>query len=557
MLFFQSRLALYALMAVLSVFVLIGHHNVPPLDRDEARFAQASKQMLQTGDYITVRFQDDLRAKKPVGIYWLQSTFANFLGPDDISSYRFVNLLALLAAVFALYHMALQFYDSRAAFAAAALFSSGFLVFGEAHLAKTDTVLMALALGQQWALMRSYLAWQAGLEPIRHNWVWFWGCMAAGILVKGPVLPVLAILTLAALCLWHRQVAWLFTLRLRSGIFLLLLLCLPWTILVTVATDGEFLVNAIRDDFLAKVKASQESHGAPPGVYSLLLGLLIWPASPLLVWAFANVRTFAASAELRFLLAWIIPFWFMIELTPTKLPHYPLPLFPAIILLLIGGVDWPSKPRINSAKWQYFVGAVFRYLGVGTGLLLASVVLFVAFQYGGTTSRQAILLALLAFAMASIAAWFGHQWIRQALWGPFFNMIGAALLFHLIVFAGVVPALSQIHVSSSIAKQIAVLPKKPSAIATAGYHEPSLVFLLGRILLLLGASEAALFLIEAPGGLVIIEQRQQDAFLQAAGHLGISLKPPVRLSGVNISKGKNVIIFLYSAEMFDANASKE
>ena len=141
MLFFHSRVALYALMAVLSVFVLIGHHTVPPLDRDEARFAQASKQMLQTGDYITVRFQDELRAKKPAGIYWLQSTFANFLGADDISSYRFVNLLALLASVFALYHMALQFYDSRAAFAAAALFSSGFLVLGEAHLAKTDTVI--------------------------------------------------------------------------------------------------------------------------------------------------------------------------------------------------------------------------------------------------------------------------------------------------------------------------------------------------------------------------------------------------------------------------------
>jgi 4-amino-4-deoxy-L-arabinose transferase-like glycosyltransferase len=557
LLFFHSRVALYALMAVLSVFVLIGHHTVPPLDRDEARFAQASKQMLQTGDYITVRFQDDLRAKKPAGIYWLQSTFANFLGADDISSYRFVNLLALLASVFALYHMALQFYDHRAAFAAAALFSSGFLVLGEAHLAKTDTVLMTLGLGQQWALMRSYVAWQAGLATIRHNWVWFWGCMAAGILVKGPVLPVLAILTVAALCVWHRQIAWLSTLRLRSGIFLLLLLCLPWAILVTVATDGEFLANAIRGDFLAKIEASQESHGAPPGVYALLLGLLIWPASPLLVWAFTNVRTFAAGAETRFLLAWIIPFWFMIELIPTKLPHYPLPLFPAIILLLIGGVDLLSDPRTTRTKWQHFVGVAFRYLGVGSGLLLASVVLFVAFQYGGTTSRQAILFALLAFVMASTAAWYGHQWIKQALWRPFFSMIGAALLFNLTVFAGVVPALSQIHVSSTIAKQIAALPKKPSAIATTGYHEPSLVFLLGRNLLLLGASEAALFLIEAPGGLAIIEKRQQDAFLQAAVQLGIRLTPPVQLSGVNISKGQNVIIFLYSAEMFDANASKE
>ena len=105
--------------------------------------------------------------------------------------------------------------------------------------------------------------------------------------------------------LWHRRVAWLSILRLRSGVFLLLLLCLPWGILVTVATDGEFLANAIKSDFLAKVAASQESHGAPPGIYALLLGLLIWPASPLLVWAFTNVKTFAASTETRFLLAWI------------------------------------------------------------------------------------------------------------------------------------------------------------------------------------------------------------------------------------------------------------
>jgi 4-amino-4-deoxy-L-arabinose transferase-like glycosyltransferase len=68
--------------------------------------------------------------------------------------------LALLAAVFALYHIGLQLYDPRSALAAAALFSSGFLVLGEVHLAKTDTVLMALALAQQWALMQLYLAWQ-------------------------------------------------------------------------------------------------------------------------------------------------------------------------------------------------------------------------------------------------------------------------------------------------------------------------------------------------------------------------------------------------------------
>ena len=544
-------------MALMSIIVLIGHNTVPPIDRDESRFAQASKQMLESGDYVTVRFQDELRAKKPAGIYWLQSIFANFLGADEIASYRFVNLLALLAAIFIVYHMALQFYDSRAAFAAAALFSSCFLVFGEVHLAKTDTLLMVLALGQQWALMRFYMAWQLEMEPPRYSWFWFWGCMAAGILVKGPVLPVLAGLTLGTLCLWHRQASWLSILQFRRGLILLLLLCLPWAILVTMATNGEFLATAVKGDFLAKIKTGQESHGAPPGIYALVLCLLIWPASPLLVWAFSHARTFLKRAETLFLLAWIMPFWLLIELIPTKLPHYPLPVLPAIILLLIGGIDAVSEPKTVPIKYWHFVEMVFRYAGVSIGLLLASIVLWGAFQFGGETSRQAVLFALLAFVMASLATWYGHQWIRQALWGPFFNMIGAALLFHWVAFAGVVPALSRIHVATAIEAKISALRTKPSAIATTGYQEPSLVFLLGRDLLLLSASEAALFLIEAPDGLAIVEQRQQDVFLQTAGQLGLRLATPIQLSGINMAKGQNVIILLYRAEMFDANASKE
>jgi len=555
--FFHSRLALYALMAILSVVVLIGHQALPPMDRDESRFAQASKQMQQTGDYVTVRFQDELRAKKPAGIYWLQSSFAHILGPDAIASYRFVNLLALLAAVFALYHIGLQLYDPRSALAAAALFSSGFLVLGEVHLAKTDTVLMALALAQQWALMQLYLAWQNDQPPPRHGWLWFWLAMAAGILVKGPVLPVLALLSVAALCLWHRQFRWLAIIRFWRGFAIILVLCLPWALLVSAATDGAFLSTAISGDLLAKVKSGQESHGAAPGTYALVLALLIWPATPLLIWAAGQVKAFTSRAETRFLLAWIVPFWVMIELIPTKLPHYPLPVLPALILLLIGGVAVLAKPADGTAKWRYYLGISLRYLGIAVGLVMALVVIWGAMTFGGETSRQALGFAFLGLGVAALAAWFGHLWIRQALWRPFFGMIGAAMLFHMIVFSGVFPALSRIHVSSAIAAKIAALPAAPAAIATSGYQEPSLVFLLGRDLLLLDPTEAALFLIEAPGGLAIIEQRHQAAFLDAASQLKLGLAPPVQLSGFNISKGQEVVILLYRTEIFDATVSKE
>ena len=77
MAFFHARTALYALLALVTITVFTGQHLVPPIDRDESRFAQASRQMLHSGDYVTIRFQDDLRAKKPAGIYWLQSSFVN------------------------------------------------------------------------------------------------------------------------------------------------------------------------------------------------------------------------------------------------------------------------------------------------------------------------------------------------------------------------------------------------------------------------------------------------------------------------------------------------
>src|SRR5436190_17954747 len=55
------------------LFFLPGVFTIPPIDRDEARFAQATKQMVESGDFVDIRFQDDVRYKKPVGIYWMQA----------------------------------------------------------------------------------------------------------------------------------------------------------------------------------------------------------------------------------------------------------------------------------------------------------------------------------------------------------------------------------------------------------------------------------------------------------------------------------------------------
>jgi hypothetical protein len=70
----SSHLRALAVLAVISLASFLpGFFQIPPVDRDEARFAQATKQMIETGDYVDIRFQDEARYKKPVGIYWLQA----------------------------------------------------------------------------------------------------------------------------------------------------------------------------------------------------------------------------------------------------------------------------------------------------------------------------------------------------------------------------------------------------------------------------------------------------------------------------------------------------
>ena len=545
----NKQSALILVLAMLAAAVLIGHQTVPPMDRDESRFAQATKQMLASGDYVTVRFQDELRAKKPAGIYWLQSAAAGLFGADDIAAYRLPSLLAFLAAIWGTYHLASHLYRKPRALLAAAVLGASLLAFAEAHLAKTDTVLMALCLAQQMALMRIYLAVQLGRAPPEQSWLWFWVFMGAAIMIKGPIAPLLGLVTIAALCLWDRSYRWLEQLHFAQGLLVLAALTLPWAILVTLATDGAFLDIAVRGDFLAKVKAGQESHGAPIGTYLVLLGLLIWPGCILLPRAVAQVPTLLAHAQSRFLIAWIVPFWLLIELIPTKLPHYPLPVFPALAVLLVCAVEVPLPGDPKSGKLRYkfqrYLALAGEYAMLAIAGVLAAVVLWAAITHGGQTGGRAFSFAMISLALLAVVLWQGILWHRGGGIRPVAIILLVGVLFNFSLISGLLPSLSRLHVSTAIDQAITSLKLNPPAIAAAGFHEPSLVFLRGSDVLLLNGPEAALFLAEAPGGLAIVENRQREAFLAMAGQLGEELLPPYQISGFNVSKGNDVLIFLY------------
>ena len=153
---------------------LPGFFNIPPVDRDEARFAQATKQMVESGDFVDIRFQDDVRYKKPVGIYWLQAA----VGRDRIALglpraqlriwlYRVPSLIGAIGAVLLTYWTALAFVTRRGAVLAALMLCSSVLLGVEARLAKTDAMLLLTAVAAMGALARVYLSWQRGEDPVR------------------------------------------------------------------------------------------------------------------------------------------------------------------------------------------------------------------------------------------------------------------------------------------------------------------------------------------------------------------------------------------------------
>ena len=300
----NRRAGLFLVLVALVAF-LPGFFRIPPVDRDEAYFAQATKQMIETGDYIDIRYQGDTRYRKPIGIYWLQAAIVNLAGaagfPEartTIWLYRVPSLIGAIGAVLATYWCALAGVSRRTATLAALFMASSILLGVEAHLAKTDATLLFTIVVAMGALARIYLG-PREVQPARPRWkllAIFWTMLAVGILIKGPIILMVVGLTIVTLAITDRSVAWLRALRPLAGAAWMFLLILPWFAAIYTRVGSEFFTTAINEDMMAKVVGAREFHGGPPGLYLLLFFLTFFPASALAFVAFPAVWAVPAAS---------------------------------------------------------------------------------------------------------------------------------------------------------------------------------------------------------------------------------------------------------------------
>jgi 4-amino-4-deoxy-L-arabinose transferase-like glycosyltransferase len=466
-----------AFLVVLCLAVnLPGIASLPVTDRDEARFAQATKQMLETGDFIDIRFQEDPRYKKPIGAYWLQAASVKVFGPgemNEIWAYRVPSFLGILAAVLLTWWAARAPYGRQNALLAALLMAVALGVNLEARLAKADAVLLACIILAQGALARIYLARRPPPETIGMAML-FWVAIGVGILVKGPVAPALAFLTILPLAIYDPERSWLRSLHMPWGIPVLLAVTLPWFIAIGVTSGGDFFRASFGQDFLGKLQGGQEKHWGPPGYYFILFWWTFWPAALIAtsagaLWLWRN----RMHRRALFLLAWIVPFWLLLEATPTKLPHYILPIYPAIAI----GAAWVLRevaiPGAISRTTYKQATVIWLFVAALQAVFLS--LLHIKFR---ETPSPLVLLLAIPFAitvfLTARAAWNEHYHAALVT-----GVISAALLY-VGAFRVVLPNMDAIWVSQRI-DQIAEMLKPCSStpMVLTRYREPSAVFLLG------------------------------------------------------------------------------
>jgi len=355
----KSAIRNYALLfAGCVLFHAVGTWSLPLVDRDEPRFAEASREMIQRDDYIVPYFNDHSRLDKPPLAYWAQAASYRLFGENDFAA-RFPSAIAAALVALSIFAWGTRVGGNSVGWWAAIIFTLSLQTFLHAKAAVADMWLVLFVTLAHWSGFeligcssseskhetsnppsRCYGA--AGVEHRTSNlWWWmFYVSLAFGFLAKGPIgWAPLATVAATKFFLLDGRLASRF--KFARGVLLMLAILALWGIPALVRTHGEFFVVGIGRHVVGRSFASMEGHGANSfGMYLLLLPfyfvtifISFFPWSVKLPWLTKKLWRRRDAID-NYLSAGVAIIFIIFSLIKTKLPHYTLPAFPLIALLL-------------------------------------------------------------------------------------------------------------------------------------------------------------------------------------------------------------------------------
>ncbi|MFL2660874.1 MAG: ArnT family glycosyltransferase [Alphaproteobacteria bacterium] len=447
---------------------LQGVFDLPVMDRDEARFATASKTMLHTKDFIDIRMVDEPRYKKPVGIYWLQ-TFSNYIfgsSPySEIWVYRMPSILGIFSCLILVFIKIKSTLNERIACMTVFFLTLSLLTISEAHQAKTDGVLFLFT------TICNLLVFDAiKNKTIKNSKIYlFWTSLALGILIKGPIIILFTLIPLLVFSLIKKDNYFRLFWSIKA-FSLFLIISIPWFIIINIKSGGIFWDESVGNDLFNKIKSGQESHGFPPGYYSLLILVFFWPGSIFLVSIIKNIKSrfkFIKESDnlmLYLIICFISPF-LLFEIIPTKLPHY---IYPTYVPLSILISKYLSDNNFRTENNFFGIITLLLY-----PIVIISLISYVVIEYSKIDLYYFIIIICLLIFSYILWSSFQSKNLKKILFfsGSFQIFTYLTLVFFLI------PRLEKLWVSEKLNDIIMHYEKKVDVVFTLGFNEPSLLFL--------------------------------------------------------------------------------
>ena len=364
------------LVLLASLTFLVGLGRGAITDADEAFYAEAAREMVQSGDFVTPFYNYEPRFQKPILYYWLTAgTYAVTGGPGEAGA-RFWAALSGIGLVLITAACARRWFDDGVALLSGSIVATSFGYYSIGRMALPDlplTFFITLAIWSGWVAM---------LEDDRHRTRWVLlsaVALSLGFLTKGPVGVIIPALVVVPVVLLERRRLNLRGSDLVLGGLVFALIALPWYGVMWSRHGTAYLEGFFLGDNLERFATERFNDPRPWWFYIPVLmgGLLPWTPLALVwvrpVWRFLTRRKDIETLELRLILWAALPLLFY-SLSVGKQPRYILPVLPPLAILLATSVlertrDWRSLDGARvRVRRQSSVGAGAALAG---GLLLA------------------------------------------------------------------------------------------------------------------------------------------------------------------------------------------
>jgi 4-amino-4-deoxy-L-arabinose transferase-like glycosyltransferase len=357
---FDYRIAILLCIAILSLFPLLG--SAPLFDEDEGFYAEASREMLENGNYLTAHINGAPQYDKPILIYWLQAGSFRIFGQNEFAA-RFPSALATFLWMLAIYRFTRRHTGPQSGFLSALFFISAIQVTITGKAAIVDS---ALNLFMTLCLFDLYEYTQNHKRRIYTAAVF----AGLGFLAKGPVAVVIPFAVSLIYCLVQKQFRlWLKMVFNLPAVLIFIAMALPWYVLEYQDQGMIFIQEFFLKHNLERFSKTFEGHSGSLFYYIPVIIIGTLPHCGLLIGLVRQARSLLKQEVYRFCFIWVGFVLILFSFGSTKLPHYILSAFPPLFILYGGVYERLTRLRSYLAPASVFLG-IFLILPLAIPLVM-------------------------------------------------------------------------------------------------------------------------------------------------------------------------------------------